>query len=85
MGWHDRFLIDLVEAIKGSVSDRAERHTLYEELIGLINNSEIDIDPKSAKGIDSTYDFIYKALNEEEVEEEEEDYDDWDDQDREVF
>ena len=91
MGWNDRFLVDLVESIKINVGDRNERQGLYDDLIALINNNDIDIDPASARGIDSTYDAAYKASNEEEIDEDitpyldDEEEDTWDDQDRDTF
>ena len=89
MGWNDRFLIDLVEAIKLNVSEHGERRPLYDELISLINNSDIDLDLKSAKKIDKVYDIAYsESLDEVDVDVtpyiEDED-DGWDDQDRDRF
>jgi len=88
-GWNDRFLIDLVEVIKVTVTDRGERHVLYDELLSLVKNNDVDIDPKSAKGIDTVYDFVYGALNDEPAEdslyEQSLEDDMWDDQDRDRF
>jgi len=89
MGRNDRFLIDLVETIKLNVTDQNERRSLYEELISLINNSDIDVEPKSAKKIDSVYDSAYnESLDEvdDDVIPYLEDEDDvWDNQDRDRF
>jgi hypothetical protein len=89
-GWNDRFLIDLVEVIKVTVAERGERHVLYDEILSLIKNNDVEIDPKSAKGIDSVYDFVYGAINDdlgEDLFDESLDNEDeaWDDQDRDRF
>ena len=89
MGWNDRFLIDFVEVIKVNVADQGERHSLYEELISLIKNSDIDVDPKSACRIDSVYDSAYKEtlddVDDDVVPYLEDEDDGWDDQDRDRF
>lgn len=87
-GWNDRFLIDLVEVIKVTVTDRGERHVLYDEIMSLVKNNDVDIDPRSAKGIDTVYDFVYNAINEEpedNIFDESLEDDIWDDQDRDRF
>lgn len=83
--WNDRFLIDLVEVVKVTVTDRGERHTLYDELLSLVKNNDIDVDPKSAIGIDSVYDFVYGMINDDMGESEPEEDEIWDDQDRDRF